>query len=72
MHDRQVEHIISIMYVLLMHFITFLHLSCGGNFLLNAGPTHDGRIAPIFAERLKQMGELAYAILHARAAEIFS
>ena len=25
--------------------------------LMNVGPTHDGRIAPILAERLEQMGE---------------
>ena len=31
--------------------------SCGGNMLMNVGPTHDGRIAPILQERLEQMGE---------------
>uniref|UniRef100_A0A3Q1HZB6 alpha-L-fucosidase n=1 Tax=Acanthochromis polyacanthus TaxID=80966 RepID=A0A3Q1HZB6_9TELE len=31
-------------------------VSCGGNLLMNVGPTHDGRIAPIFEERLRQMG----------------
>ncbi|XP_063961367.1 alpha-L-fucosidase-like [Lytechinus pictus] len=31
-------------------------VSCGGNLLLNIGPTHDGRIVPIFEERLRQMG----------------
>ncbi|XP_053238052.1 plasma alpha-L-fucosidase [Podarcis raffonei] len=31
-------------------------VSCGGNLLLNIGPTHDGRIPVIFEERLKQMG----------------
>ncbi|XP_067936576.1 alpha-L-fucosidase-like isoform X2 [Watersipora subatra] len=31
-------------------------ISCGGNYLLNVGPTHDGRILPIFEERLRQMG----------------
>ncbi|XP_067936938.1 alpha-L-fucosidase-like [Watersipora subatra] len=31
-------------------------VSCGGNYLLNVGPTHDGRILPIFEERLRQMG----------------
>ena len=25
--------------------------------LMDVGPTHDGRIIPIFQERLKQMGE---------------
>ena len=32
-------------------------LSCGGNFLLNAGPTRDGRITPIMEERFKQLGK---------------
>ena len=31
-------------------------VSCGGNMLLNVGPTSDGRITPIFEERLRQMG----------------
>ncbi|KAL3877688.1 hypothetical protein ACJMK2_035355 [Sinanodonta woodiana] len=32
-------------------------VSCGGNLLLNVGPTKDGRIVPIFEERLRQMGQ---------------
>ncbi|KAK3612245.1 hypothetical protein CHS0354_039526 [Potamilus streckersoni] len=32
-------------------------VSCGGNLLINIGPTHDGRILPIFEERLRQMGQ---------------
>ncbi|XP_065897280.1 alpha-L-fucosidase-like [Dysidea avara] len=32
-------------------------VSCGGNLLLNVGPTHDGRIMPIFEERLLEIGE---------------
>ncbi|XP_074649548.1 alpha-L-fucosidase-like isoform X1 [Tubulanus polymorphus] len=32
-------------------------VSCGGNLLMNIGPTHDGRIMPIFEERLRQMGD---------------
>lgn len=32
-------------------------ISCGGNLLLNVGPTHDGRIIPIFEERLAQLGK---------------
>ena len=32
-------------------------VSCGGNVLVNVGPTHDGRIVPIFEERLTQLGE---------------
>jgi len=31
-------------------------ISCGGNMLINVGPTHDGRILPIFEERLLQLG----------------
>src|SRR5690349_3272677 len=31
-------------------------VSCGGNILINAGPTHDGLIKPIFEERLTQLG----------------
>ena len=30
--------------------------SCGGNLLMDVGPTGDGRIAPIFEERLRQFG----------------
>ncbi|CAH1099941.1 unnamed protein product [Psylliodes chrysocephalus] len=32
-------------------------ISCGGNLLMNVGPTKDGIIAPIFQERLQQMGQ---------------
>ena len=32
-------------------------VSCGGNVLINVGPTHDGRIVPVFEERLTQLGE---------------
>lgn len=32
-------------------------ISCGGNLLMNVGPSHDGRITPIFEERLTQMGQ---------------
>ncbi|OWF45091.1 Alpha-L-fucosidase [Mizuhopecten yessoensis] len=31
-------------------------ISCGGNLLINVGPTYDGRIIPIFEERLRQLG----------------
>ena len=31
-------------------------VSCNANFLLNIGPTHDGRIVPAFQERLLQIG----------------
>jgi alpha-L-fucosidase len=32
------------------------NLSCGGNILINIGPTSSGDIAPIFEERLRQLG----------------
>ncbi|KAK3799923.1 hypothetical protein RRG08_003005 [Elysia crispata] len=32
-------------------------VSCGGNLLINVGPTKDGVIVPILEERLRQMGQ---------------
>ncbi|CEF61890.1 Putative alpha-L-fucosidase [Strongyloides ratti] len=32
-------------------------ISCGGNFLLNIGPDSNGRISPIFEERLRNLGK---------------
>lgn len=32
-------------------------VSCGGNLLMNIGPTKDGIIAPIYEERLRDMGK---------------
>lgn len=32
-------------------------VSCGGNLLMNIGPTREGHIIPIFEERLRQMGD---------------
>jgi len=32
-------------------------ISCGGNLLINVGPTADGIIAPLFEERLTQLGQ---------------
>lgn len=32
-------------------------VSCGGNLLVNVGPTREGMIAPIQQERLLQMGD---------------
>ncbi|XP_060572931.1 alpha-L-fucosidase-like isoform X1 [Ruditapes philippinarum] len=32
-------------------------VSCGGNILINVGPTHDGRIVPVFEERLRSLGQ---------------
>ena len=32
-------------------------VSCGGNILINIGPTKEGMIVPIFEERLRQMGD---------------
>ncbi|CAG2167824.1 unnamed protein product, partial [Oppiella nova] len=31
-------------------------ISCGGNILINVGPTHDGVIKPIFEDRLRDLG----------------
>ena len=31
-------------------------VSCGGNILINVGPTKEGTIIPVFEERLKQLG----------------
>jgi alpha-L-fucosidase len=33
-----------------------LFVSCGGNILINVGPTKDGIIVPVFEERLRQLG----------------
>jgi len=39
-------------------------VSCGGNLLMNVGPTKDGIITPIFEERLRGMGiHLLYLII---------
>lgn len=39
-------------------------VSCGGNLLMNVGPTKDGIISPIFEERLRGMGKhLLYLIV---------
>lgn len=35
-------------------------VSCGGNLLMNVGPTKDGIISPIFEERLRGMGMYVY------------
>lgn len=32
-------------------------VSCGGNLLMNVGPTKDGIISPIYEERLRDMGK---------------
>lgn len=38
-------------------------VSCGGNLLMNVGPTKDGIISPIFEERLRGMGKYAFAYI---------
>lgn len=40
-----------------MLIFLFLNSSCGGNILINIGPTKEGTIAPIFEERLLQLGK---------------
>ena len=47
------NHIVAIYYSV---SILVLVYSCNGNFLLNVGPSHDGRIMPIFEERLLDIG----------------
>nr|XP_011433349.2 alpha-L-fucosidase isoform X1 [Crassostrea gigas] len=32
-------------------------VSCGGNMLVNVGPTSDGKIIPVFEERLRELGQ---------------
>lgn len=39
-------------------------VSCGGNLLMNVGPTKDGIIAPIFEERLRGMGNHIFVSYH--------
>uniref|UniRef100_A0A914C005 alpha-L-fucosidase n=1 Tax=Acrobeloides nanus TaxID=290746 RepID=A0A914C005_9BILA len=43
-------------------------ISTGGNFLLNIGPDNNGRVLPIFEERLRDIG----AFVNAHADAIFS
>ena len=45
-----------IVFPLFVNYSLLYFLSCGGNLLMNVGPTHDGRIVPIYEERLRQMG----------------
>jgi len=33
-----------------------VYCSCGGNILINVGPTADGMIIPVYEERLRQLG----------------
>ncbi|XP_033100644.1 alpha-L-fucosidase-like [Anneissia japonica] len=46
-------------YLTMHEIITLLveTVSCGGNLLINVGPTADGRILPVFEERLRELGE---------------
>lgn len=41
---------------MIFHFKIVVTVSCGGNILVNVGPTKEGTIIPIFEERLGQMG----------------
>ena len=36
-------------------------ISTGGNYLLNIGPDHNGRILPVFEERLRELGSFVNA-----------
>ncbi|RUS91070.1 hypothetical protein EGW08_001198 [Elysia chlorotica] len=51
--DTKLEDVISIEKLLQNIAQT---ISCNGNILINVGPTKDGTIAPIYEERLRQMG----------------
>lgn len=42
--------------VKVMNKVLLTLFSCGGNLLMNIGPTSDGRIIPLYQERLKQFG----------------
>lgn len=37
-------------------YIQKFFYSCGGNMLMNIGPTKEGKIIPVFEERLRQFG----------------
>ena len=49
--------IISLMMTIMMKMtmMTIIISSCGGNLLMNIGPSSDGSIEPIFQERLRQV-----------------
>uniref|UniRef100_A0A1W7RAH0 Putative alpha-L-fucosidase n=1 Tax=Hadrurus spadix TaxID=141984 RepID=A0A1W7RAH0_9SCOR len=53
---RRNAHLSSIMPIKTLISTLTETISCGGNILINVGPTHDGRIIPIFEERLRQLG----------------
>ena len=59
MHEAEVHLAVD---EFLQHFsytqllLVFLMFSCGGNLLLNIGPTKEGIIVPVFQERLLEMG----------------
>lgn len=38
-------------------------VSCGGNLLMNVGPTKDGIIPPIYEERLREMGKVIFRLI---------
>lgn len=48
---------VKIKMVIKKRFCIAVLCSCGGNLLMNVGPTADGRIIPAFQERLLQMGD---------------
>ena len=51
--DMQIEEVLPIEDIILLVSST---VACGGNILINVGPTKEGVIAPIFEERLLQLG----------------
>lgn len=38
-------------------------VSCGGNLLMNVGPTKDGIIPPIYEERLRDIGKIIACLI---------
>ena len=47
------------LHVLIQRLATVI--STGGNYLLNIGPDHNGRVLPIFEERLRGLGSFVNA-----------
>ena len=57
-HKIQVVQIpYQIPHILNCEVIVYVVVSCGGNILMNVGPSPSGVIPPIYEERLLQMGQ---------------
>ncbi len=53
---QQIITTVRLLYCLILNVLYILLFSTGGNALINIGPTSYGKIAPIYEERLRQMG----------------